>query len=311
MIMFQVGYMPLLLKLRLDRVFFRKLNEGMVRYKKYCAKVAELRTARQSEMKTKDVWTTLLVAKDPLTGQGLTSKELHSEAAVVISATSHPIRTTLCALIYYLINNPTCMETLRLEIHSTFSHIDDIRSGPNLQKCRFLLACVKETLRLSPGIPGIALRTVLKGGLTVDGAYFPEGTDVGVSSYVIHHDEEYFPKPFAFVPERWLARPAGDIQHDFANYATEESLRKANGAYFAFGVGPMACLGKNIAYHHIMLILARMVWQFEFRRAPTPQGYQNTRMSGAKAHALQGEFPLRDGFSSEGDGPWAQFRQTV
>jgi len=307
----QVGFMPLLLRLKLDKIFFKELNAGMERYKLYCAEQATIRTARQQEMKTRDVWSALMFAKDPLTGQSFTEKDLQSEAAIIISAASHPSRTTLCALTHYLIDHPACMDAIRAELQSTFSHADEIRSGPGLQKCHYLRACLRETLRLCPGIPGNPLRTVLKGGLTVDDNFFPEGTDIGLSTYAVHHAERYFPKPFSFIPERWLARPAGDLGPESTDYATKDSIAQANEAFAAFSTGPMGCLGKNIVYHQLMVIFARMAWQFDLRRGPPPAGYESKRMGRAIAQAMHGEYPQRDNFSAEGDGPWVQFRSRL
>jgi cytochrome P450 len=250
-----------------------------------------------------------MFAKDPLTGQSFTTKDLQSEAAIVISAASHPMRTGLCALTHYLVDNPTCVENIRAELSSNFSHIDDIRSGPGLQKCHYLRACFRETLRLSPGLPGNPLRTVLKGGLVVDDNFYPEGTDISVSTYAIQHDERYFPKPFSFIPNRWLVRSASDLSVGSTNHATEDSLAKANQAFAAFSVGPMSCLGKNIVYHQVMVIFARIVWQFDLKRGPPPAGYESKRMGRAIAQAMHGEYPQRDNFSAEGDGPWVQFRR--
>ena len=47
-------------------------------------------------------------------------------------------------------------------------------------------------------------RQALPGGITVDGHFFPEGTEVGTPVYALHHQERYFPDAFAFKPARWL-----------------------------------------------------------------------------------------------------------
>lgn len=42
------------------------------------------------------------------------------------------------------------------------------------------------------------------GELIVDGHIIPRGTLVGVNPYAVMHNEEYYPEPFVFWPERWL-----------------------------------------------------------------------------------------------------------
>lgn len=60
--------------------------------------------------------------------------------------------------------------------------------------------------------------------------------------------------PEDFVPERWLPSlesPAVDKKDE----------RKA---FNPFLTGPRNCLGKNLAYHEMRLILAKLIWNFDF-----------------------------------------------
>lgn len=47
-------------------------------------------------------------------------------------------------------------------------------------------------------------REVPEGGVEIDGRFFPEGTEVGISGWVAHRNESVFPNAEAFEPERWL-----------------------------------------------------------------------------------------------------------
>ena len=47
-------------------------------------------------------------------------------------------------------------------------------------------------------------REILEGGITVDGHYIPQSTEIGTPIYAIQHTSVYFPMPFSFQPERWL-----------------------------------------------------------------------------------------------------------
>lgn len=59
----------------------------------------------------------------------------------------------------------------------------------------------------------------------------PKGTVVVIPAEVVHRDEEHFPNPLNFDPERFSA----------------ESKGKRNPyAYLAFGVGPRNCIGNNL-----------------------------------------------------------------
>jgi cytochrome P450 len=297
--------MPILLKVKIHTVLFAKLNNGMQRYKKYCADQSDDRIRRSADIKKSDIWSRIVGVKDPITGHFFDAEDLQSEAAILVSVASHPMRITVCALTHYLLNEPRCMEQLLEELHDTFGKIEEIRMGEALKACTYLQSCITETLRLSPSIPGIPLRTAKEGGVLVDGHFFPEGTDVGVATYALHHSEEYFTEPYSFVPQRWMPVASGDAT---SQSQTEKAREMAYQAFCAFSLGPDGCLGKTMAYTHVSIIVARMLWMLEIRRSDgTDQ--ESCRIGAAKDWAYHKEYPLNDKFAAEGDGPWVQVRK--
>ena len=57
----------------------------------------------------------------------------------------------------------------------------------------------------------------------------PKGTLVRLAYHVIHHDQQYWPEPEQFRPERFLKENAADI---------------VPFSFVAFGSGPRQCIGK-------------------------------------------------------------------
>ncbi|KAF4462144.1 cytochrome p450 pisatin [Fusarium albosuccineum] len=65
--------------------------------------------------------------------------------------------------------------------------------------------CQGESEATPTGLP--LARVVPYGGVTVSGTFFPEGTVVGVNSWVAHHNTDVFgPDADEFRPERWLTQ---------------------------------------------------------------------------------------------------------
>lgn len=76
---------------------------------------------------------------------------------------------------------------------------------------------------------------------------------VGVSIYSLHHNPEYFPEPFKFMPERWL-QPS-DTESEYSR----ASFRTARDAFASDSVGPRSCPGKAMAYSEISLRVGKDV----------------------------------------------------
>lgn len=82
-------------------------------------------------------------------------------------------------------------------------------------------------------------------------------TYVSVAAYTLQFSPENFTYPETFLPERWLpppARPAEVINHRPA-------------AIQPFGLGPRRCIGREIGWAEMRLIIARMLWNFDISMA--------------------------------------------
>ena len=66
------------------------------------------------------------------------------------------------------------------------------------------------------------------------------------------HDEQMYPDPFAFKPERWLDSEGNFIRTDLNPY------------FVAFGKGPRMCQGVDFAMAELYFAFAAMIRRFEF-----------------------------------------------
>jgi cytochrome P450 len=108
----------------------------------------------------------------------------------------------MSTLFFYLLHYPDALRRATTEIRTSFETEDDIVMGPKLASCCFLQACIDETLRLNPVLSLVLPREVKSGGTIIDGEFFKEGSVVGTSIYAMHRNEEFFPEPNVFRPER-------------------------------------------------------------------------------------------------------------
>jgi cytochrome P450 len=294
--------MPELLSLKLDKIIFRKLINGVKDFQALSKAQTDWRLAHEHSIETKDLFASLMEAKDPETGNGLNEDQIVAETGSLLLAGSDTQATALAAALFYFLHYPATLCTLQDEIRTTFAEVEEIRIGKQLSSCRYLRACIDEALRLSPPIGGLLQREVLPGGLIVDGERIPAGVDIGVPHYAIHHNETYYPEPFSFRPERWIA---SSEPSDLGVPGAAVSL--AQSAFSAFGVGRTSCVGKTLAYTEMSIILARMIWLYDLRlQSGSTLGEGSPRLG--ENRSRKDEFQTFDGFFSTHDGPLVDFK---
>jgi len=286
-------------KWHLDKILFRKIAAQRGQYMQYSKSQAVERTKLGLDVDRKDFFYYLLNARDPETGKGFSMDELWGESNLLIIAGSDTTSTAMAGTFFYLAHNPATLQKLAKEIREKFDDVEEIVTGPKLNECHYLRACIDESMRMSPPVPGVAPRKVLAGGIEIDGHHIPEGFDVGVPHYTIHHNPDYYPKPFDYVPERWLTDPAANPMHD--------GLEAARSAFCPFSIGLRGCIGKGLAYVELTVTIARVLFLYDLRLAPGMNlggGGKDMEVGRERAN----EYQIEDRFASKKDGPILQFR---
>jgi cytochrome P450 len=277
----------------LDQVFIHRLTNDRWNFIQQSRVEATQRAKERTQAghdAKKDFFYYLLNAKDPETGHGLSTPELWGEANVLMIAGSDTTSTGLASTIFYLIRTPRAMAELTKEIRTSFSNVEDIVSGPELNNLVYLKACIDEAMRLAPAVPGAMPREVLPGGTEVDGVYLPGGTDCGTPCYAIHRHPDYYREPESFMPERWIEGAV--CQSDTRIWLTSrQELDRARQAFCPFSIGPRGCIGKSMALMEMKLTLARMLFLFD------------VGLADSTGEDKRGHLALVDHFTSHKTGP--------
>ncbi|KAI1387748.1 cytochrome P450 [Hypoxylon trugodes] len=179
--------------------------------------------------------------------------EIELNAMFLINAGSETTATLLSGAFFLLGSHRDVLEKLTREVRTTFSSEKDI-TLISVGSLSYMLACLDECLRMYPPVPLGLPRVVPKGGFKIAGNYVPEDTSVAVWQWAINYSKVHWHKPDEFHPERFL----GDKQ--FAN----DNLI----AMQPFSAGPRNCIGRNLAYAEMRLILARILYRFDIELAP-------------------------------------------
>lgn len=166
-------------------------------------------------------------------------------------------------------------------------------------------------MRISPSVSGAPYREVLPGGLIVDGVEVPQGVDVAVCGYALHHHPHYFSDPETFAPERWM-RPDHQDQNNTSSSQTKAPAEQYI-AYSPFSIGPRSCPGRNVAMKVITLALAKVLWHLDF--IPADDDTAGSRsMDKEHAGAKEGMkskrvYQLRTHVTAASDGPMLKFKK--
>ncbi|KAI0409101.1 trichothecene C-15 hydroxylase [Xylaria palmicola] len=179
--------------------------------------------------------------------------EIVSTANVLVLAGSVNNGSLLCGVTYFLAMNLEALKKLTQEVRGRFKSQEDITLMSVNTDLPYMLACLNEALRLYLPVGGAFPRLVPKGGVTVCGKYLPQDTVVSVFHYAMYRDPTLWTNPEKFAPERFLGDP---------KYANDK-----RDAFEPFSVGPRNCIGKNLAYAEMRLILARIIFSFDIKIA--------------------------------------------
>ncbi|KAL3587457.1 Cytochrome P450 monooxygenase fpaps7 [Fusarium poae] len=292
--------LPELEDMRFDRLLFPDARRKAYRFSIKSREIMEARKSKESsggQEGRADLFSKLFAAKDPETGESLSDKQLWAESNLMIIAGSDTSSTGIAATFFYLSRNPSAYERVTNEVRSAITTAEDISQGPKLLSCTYLRACILESMRLSPPAGGVMWRQTIPGGLYIAGTdteiHVPGGYEVGTGIYAIHHNEEYFPNPFEFRPERWLPEEVGD-----------DAVLKAHAAFHTFSQGPRGCPGKSLAMLEIQFALAAVIINYDFRKV-------ETQLSGIGEGTgkFTGQYQTFWAFTSLKDGPYIQFKR--
>lgn len=132
-------------------------------------------------------------------------REIQSAASNAVAAGADTVACGLQAFVYHMIRRPDFWERARMEVEQQSGLKNRVVSYADTKTMPFLQACIKESLRIFSPAPMGLPRLVGKGGTSIGGHNFPEGTTISVSTWVIHQSTEIWgPDAREFQPERWL-----------------------------------------------------------------------------------------------------------
>ena len=181
-------------------------------------------------------------------GEPLTDRELRDELLTLVLAGFETTANSLAWTWERLLRTPAAYERLR----------EAVRSGE--QADEHVEATIVEGMRSRPVIPTIGRRVAVPwqlGEFALDA-----GTPIVMSILLVHHREDLYPQPFAFLPERWLENKPGTYQ------------------WLPFGGGTRRCLGAALAMAEQRVVLETMARRLDLQAdGPQPEHAQHRKVT--------------------------------
>ncbi|KAK1147973.1 hypothetical protein N8T08_000489 [Aspergillus melleus] len=177
--------------------------------------------------------------------------ELQANANILIVAGSETTATLLSGVTFWLLKTPGALEKAVQEVRSTMHSETEINFLNVTARPPYMMACLNEAFRMYPPVPGDLQRMTL-GPSVIAGYEVPAKTKVSVHQSSAYLSPSNFHNPTHFIPERWLPSVNTDPSSPF--YADQRD--------------PRNCIGKNLAYNEMRVILARVLWNFDLELQP-------------------------------------------
>ncbi len=205
--------------------------------------IFELVEERRSEGADRDDVLAMLLEARHDDGSPMSYQELRDELMTLLTAGHETTASELTWAFAILAREPRVQDELIAEV--------DADDGEE-----YLTATVREILRRRPVLPNAEPRLVKK-PITVGGWDFPPDVCLIANGYLLHHDPDVYPDPYAFRPERFVGEKPGTY------------------TWIPFGGGRRRCIGAAFASLEMRAVL-RAVFA-RHRVAPGAESPELTR----------------------------------
>ncbi|MCB0918469.1 MAG: cytochrome P450 [Actinobacteria bacterium] len=202
-----------------------------------------------------DALATLLRARDPQTGLGMSAQQIHDEV-ITLAMAGHETTAMLLSWTWLALSQNRAVKDWVQEEWDRVVPQDSSLSMASMAELPRTRAVLNESLRVYP--PAWAFDREPTVDLELGGYEIPAGSILVASQYWMHRDQRFWNDPSRFWPQRWLTR-----EGEFG----DKVPGVPRGAWFPFGFAGRKCIGDHFALTEATLALAIIGRRFELTPA--------------------------------------------
>lgn len=149
--------------------------------------------------------------------------------------------------VYELSKSPEWMRKVQEEVDELLARKKGNLEFEDLNSLKVLDMCVKETMRMYPSLPMLNRDCTKEYRIPGTDKVITKGTQVVISVYGLHMDEQHFSDPEKFDPSRFM----------------DDNLEKS-APFYPFGAGPRFCVGGRLGLMMVKTAVVTMISGFNF-----------------------------------------------
>jgi len=229
------------------------LFPGMLKYfplwPESALKIAKMAKGIMTEREKKDIHTgdfvDRLMEYKKVMEPPITSEMVEAQSMVFLTAGFETTANTLTSMMLYFAMYPELQDKVYEEIMNGLGDDTNI-THEHIKEMDYLEAFTKETLRIKPPIAEHD-RFCVK-DTVVCGIPIKKGTAIQLPIPASHFDEEFFPEPMTFNPDRFLK---------------ENEDKIVPYTWRPFGAGLRVCIGQRFAMMEMKILVAKLLQKFQ------------------------------------------------
>ncbi|KIJ11979.1 hypothetical protein PAXINDRAFT_101436 [Paxillus involutus ATCC 200175] len=200
-------------------------------------------------------------------------------SATAFGAASETTASLLQVFILVMVLFPEVQKKAQSEIDSVVG-TSRLPTWADRSSLKYVDAVLRETFRWHPILP-LSMPHATSDSDIYEGYYIPKGATIMPNVWAMAHNEEKYPKPFEFIPERFLDADV-NLNDDVIG--------------FAFGFGRRICVGRHVADASLWYAVSGMLALFNFSKAKDRDGktidFEPQWSSGIAIHPLPFPFEV-------------------